>query len=49
MKKYGLPIFILIMSLLYIFIIPSEPVPVKLLFKIVPMILIIMYVLVQRD
>jgi alkenylglycerophosphocholine hydrolase len=48
MRKYRLPFFILIFSLLYIFFIPAEPVPVKLLFKIVPMLLIIMYALLQR-
>ncbi|MGG3306898.1 lysoplasmalogenase [Paenibacillus lautus] len=43
MKRYGLPLVILIMSLLYIFLIPSEPLAVKLLFKLVPMWLIILF------
>ncbi|MNH90669.1 YhhN-like protein [compost metagenome] len=43
MKKYGLPILILLMSLLYIFVIPSDPQTVKILFKLIPMWLIILY------
>lgn len=38
-----LPFIILIMSLLYIFFIPSEPLLVKLLFKLIPMWLIILF------
>ncbi|MFD0618133.1 lysoplasmalogenase [Paenibacillus sp. GCM10027629] len=47
MNKYRLPLLILVMGLLYIFVIPSEPVAVKLLFKIIPMLLIITYAYVQ--
>ncbi|WP_239615597.1 lysoplasmalogenase [Cohnella mopanensis] len=43
MKKYGLPALILLMGLLYIFVIPKEPQGVKLLFKLIPMALIIVY------
>lgn len=43
MKRYMLPLIILIMSLLYIFFIPSEPLLVKLLFKLIPMWLIILF------
>ncbi|MGC6583891.1 lysoplasmalogenase [Paenibacillus sp. Dod16] len=43
MKRYVLPFIILIMSLLYIFFIPSEPLLVKLLFKLIPMWLIILF------
>nr|WP_026679563.1 lysoplasmalogenase [Priestia megaterium] len=42
-----LPILIFIMSILYIFIIPSEPENFKLFFKLIPMILIIIYALKQ--
>ncbi|MFF2877428.1 lysoplasmalogenase [Gottfriedia sp. NPDC057991] len=42
MKRY-LPILILFFSILYIFFIPSEPVSIKILFKIIPMVLIISY------
>ncbi|GMK40319.1 membrane protein [Paenibacillus sp. CCS19] len=38
-----LPWLILVMSMLYIFIIPADPHAVKLLFKIIPMLLIITY------
>jgi alkenylglycerophosphocholine hydrolase len=38
-----LPLIILIMSLLYIFLIPSEPLAVKLLFKLIPMWVIILF------
>jgi Predicted membrane protein len=38
-----LPWLILLMSVLYIFIIPADPHAVKLLFKIIPMLLIITY------
>lgn len=43
MKRYMLPLIILIMSLLYMFFIPSEPLAVKLLFKLIPMGLIILF------
>ncbi|WP_106769708.1 lysoplasmalogenase [Paenibacillus faecalis] len=43
MKKYGLPLIILLMSILYIFFIPSDPIAVKAVFKLIPMILIIGY------
>lgn len=42
-----MPALILLMSLLYIFIIPSEPHAVKLIFKAIPMILIIAYAYLQ--
>src|SRR5699024_6909534 len=38
-----IPIFILFFSCLYIFIIPTEPQSVKLIFKLIPMWLIILY------
>ncbi|PGS55244.1 lysoplasmalogenase [Bacillus sp. AFS041924] len=47
MKRY-LPILILLLSILYIFFIPSEPVSVKILFKVIPMLLIIFYASSQR-
>ncbi|WP_314589805.1 lysoplasmalogenase [Paenibacillus terrigena] len=47
MKKFLLPVLILMMSLLYIFVIPSELVIVKLLFKVIPMLLIITYAYMQ--
>ncbi|WP_253735842.1 lysoplasmalogenase [Paenibacillus sp. FJAT-26967] len=43
MFQRGLPAVILGMSLLYIFVIPSEPLAVKLLFKLIPMVLILLY------
>lgn len=43
LKRYGLPLVILIMSVIYIFLIPSEPLAVKLLFKLIPMWLIILF------
>ncbi|MGX4670935.1 lysoplasmalogenase [Cerasibacillus sp. JNUCC 74] len=43
MQVNRLPALIFAMSVLYIFIIPSEPIQLKLFFKLVPMILIIMY------
>ncbi|WP_027087047.1 lysoplasmalogenase [Cohnella panacarvi] len=43
MNKYGLPLSILAMGSLYIFAIPSEPQAVKLLFKLVPMWLMLLY------
>lgn len=41
--KYGLPALIVIMGILYIFVIPDEPQAVKLLFKLIPMWMIIAY------
>ncbi|WP_088012599.1 lysoplasmalogenase [Gottfriedia acidiceleris] len=46
MKRY-LPIFILFFSILYIFFIPSEPVSIKILVKLIPMLLIISYAFSQ--
>nr|WP_042354145.1 lysoplasmalogenase [Bacillus rubiinfantis] len=43
MKQHLLPISILFMSLLYIFVIPSQPIGLKIFFKLIPMILIIRY------
>ncbi|CAH8720590.1 lysoplasmalogenase [Paenibacillus thiaminolyticus] len=43
MVKYGLPSLIVVMGVLYIFVIPDEPQAVKLLFKLIPMWLIIAY------
>lgn len=43
MKTYRLPILILLMSLLYIFAIPSKPEAIKLLLKLIPMWLILFY------
>ncbi|MEB6549593.1 lysoplasmalogenase [Heyndrickxia sporothermodurans] len=48
MKKYLLPIFILIMSVLYIFFIPEHPMLIKILFKLIPMWLIISYAYLHR-
>ncbi|MDR6550552.1 lysoplasmalogenase [Paenibacillus qinlingensis] len=47
MKKIGLPVCIVGMSLLYIFFIPSDPTAVKLLFKLIPMWLIMWYAYLQ--
>lgn len=43
MKRFRLPALIALMSLLYIFLIPSDPYIVKILFKLIPMWLIIAY------
>ncbi|TYP69381.1 lysoplasmalogenase [Paenibacillus methanolicus] len=43
MRQYGLPLLILAMGALYIFFIPSDPLAVKLLFKLIPMWLILLY------
>ncbi|MFD2446478.1 lysoplasmalogenase [Bacillus sp. CGMCC 1.16607] len=43
MIKKWLPLSILIMALLYIFVIPSEPIAIKLTFKIIPMLLILYF------
>lgn len=42
-RKIVLPALILLMSIFYIFWAPSEPLTVKLLFKVIPMVLIITY------
>ncbi|MFC5531157.1 lysoplasmalogenase [Cohnella yongneupensis] len=42
-KKFGLPALIVTMGLLYIFAIPSEPEAVKMLFKLIPMGLMLLY------
>lgn len=47
MKKYGLPLLIAATGLLYIFAIPSDPMAIKLLFKLIPMWLIIAYACLQ--
>ncbi|WP_088072898.1 lysoplasmalogenase [Gottfriedia luciferensis] len=47
MKKF-LPILILLFGILYIFFIPSKPVSIKILFKLIPMMLIIYYAFSQR-
>ncbi|PEL09375.1 lysoplasmalogenase [Bacillus sp. AFS017336] len=47
MKKY-FPILTLLFGILYIFFIPSEPVSIKILFKLIPMVLIIFYALSQN-
>lgn len=46
-SRYRLPALILLMSLLYIFVIPSDPHAVKLLFKLIPMWLMIAYAYLQ--
>lgn len=43
MKTMYLPLSILLTGFLYIFIIPAEPFSIKLLFKLIPMALIIFY------
>lgn len=47
MSQYRLPLLILLMGLLYIFVIPSDPHGVKLLFKLIPMWLILYYAYLQ--
>ncbi|RAZ78956.1 lysoplasmalogenase [Planococcus halotolerans] len=47
MKKSFLPVLILAASILYIFFIPDEPLWFKLIFKLIPMVLIIMYAFLQ--
>ncbi|CDQ38095.1 lysoplasmalogenase [Virgibacillus salexigens] len=47
MQVNRIPILILVMSIVYIFIIPSEPGNFKLFFKIIPMLLIIIYAMNQ--
>ncbi|MGD6958316.1 lysoplasmalogenase [Rossellomorea aquimaris] len=43
MNKWILPTLIGIMAALYIFIIPQEPLALKIVFKLIPMLLIILY------
>lgn len=43
MKRIALPLLILFMSGLYIFFIPEDPAPLKVTFKLIPMVLIIIY------
>jgi alkenylglycerophosphocholine hydrolase len=43
LKKWILPTLIVIMAVLYIFIIPPEPLALKIVFKLIPMLLIILY------
>lgn len=45
MKKTNLPVLILAASILYIFFIPDEPLWFKLIFKLIPMVLITIYAL----
>lgn len=47
MILYRLPLLILVMGLLYIFIIPDEPLILKLFFKLIPMVMIIYYAIIQ--
>ena len=47
MKKLVLPVLIALTSLIYIFVIPSDPHLVKMLFKLIPMWLIIAYACLQ--
>lgn len=48
MLTYALPLAILLMGLLYIVFIPSEPAVIKLLFKLIPMGLILVYASLQQ-
>ena len=48
MKLKNLSILILLMSIIYIFFIPSEPFALKILFKLIPMWLIIYYAFIQK-
>ncbi|PJK16094.1 lysoplasmalogenase [Chryseomicrobium excrementi] len=47
MKKFVLPLLILFMSCLYIFSIPEDPTILKVIFKLIPMILILVYAYLQ--
>lgn len=47
MKTFGLPILILIMAILYIFFMPEDTTPLKITFKLIPMLLIILYAYLQ--
>ncbi|MBK5485598.1 lysoplasmalogenase [Peribacillus sp. TH16] len=44
-----LPAVILFMGLLYIFFIPEEPLVIKILFKIIPMLLILLYAYTKNE
>ena len=48
MKIKLLSLFILIMGIIYIFLIPSEPFGIKILFKLIPMWLIIYFAFLQK-
>ncbi len=48
MKLKYLSILILLMSIIYIFFIPSEPFALKILFKLIPMWLIIYFAFIQK-
>lgn len=48
MKSKLLSLFILVLSIIYIFFIPHEPFLLKLLFKLIPMWLIIYYAFIQK-
>jgi uncharacterized membrane protein YhhN len=43
-----LPLAILIMAIIYIWLIPSDPLTIKILFKLVPMLLILFYAYLQK-
>lgn len=47
MVRIGLPVLIALMGGLYIFVIPSDPFALKLLFKLIPMWLILLYAYLQ--
>lgn len=47
MKKFVLPILIFFMAGLYIFSIPENPTSIKVIFKLVPMVLILVYAFFQ--
>ncbi|GIP63884.1 membrane protein [Virgibacillus pantothenticus] len=47
MQANRLPVLILVLSILYIFIIPQDPLAFKLFFKLIPMALIIIYAFYQ--
>lgn len=48
MQRIWLSIFILLTGLLYIFFIPAKPILVSILFKIIPMLLIIYYAFLNK-
>ena len=43
LKKKSLPLFVLLTAGIYVFVIPPEPVPLKVVFKLIPMMLILLY------
>ncbi|MBP0724967.1 lysoplasmalogenase [Bacillus sp. RG28] len=43
-----LPLAILIMAIIYIWLIPSDPLTIKILFKLIPMLLILIYAYLQN-